>query len=104
MFSVVHQSSEHFSDMTLLECTELSARSGVEDRNLGLEHNGYFLRGLVLNLQRKLPDCHWNTLCTEAGCVCKGQIQSLKLNSVKFKPLSFFAVQAHQHDMRVSVC
>jgi hypothetical protein len=42
----------------------------------------------------------WNTLCIEFGCVSKGQIQSLKFNSAKLKPLSFFAVRVHQQHRR----
>lgn len=50
VFSIVRQSSDHFSDMKRLECRKVSERSGVKDRNLRLERKGYFVRGLILNL------------------------------------------------------
>lgn len=72
MFSIVCQSSDHFSDMARLECRELSARSGVEDRNLGLEHKGYFLLVLVLNLQENSRAANGILCAHGAGYVCNG--------------------------------
>jgi len=47
--------------------------------------------------------CEWNTLCIEVGCVCKGQIQSLKFNSAKLKPALFLRSPEHTNNTGVPI-